>query len=77
MAAYWPSSTEPFAAPMNRIPKVSSRGTDPPELRGRNRRPGHAAAGAHDLAVGLRRTGHRKLDCRAGRHKALIRPGGC
>lgn len=28
MAAYWPSSTEPFAAPMNEIPKVvfSSRG---------------------------------------------------
>lgn len=28
MAAYWPSSTEPFAAPMNQIPKVvfSTRG---------------------------------------------------
>jgi dihydrofolate reductase len=28
MAAYWPSSTEPFAAPMNEIPKVvfSKRG---------------------------------------------------
>lgn len=22
MAAYWPSSTEPFAAPMNEIPKI-------------------------------------------------------
>ena len=30
MAAYWPSSTEPFAAPMNRIPKVVfARGARP------------------------------------------------
>jgi dihydrofolate reductase len=27
MAAYWPSSTEPFAAPMNRIPKAVFSGT--------------------------------------------------
>jgi dihydrofolate reductase len=37
MAAWWPTSTEPFAEPMNRIPKVvftRSTGLDPGQSRG-------------------------------------------
>lgn len=34
MMAYWPSSTEPYAAPMNDIPKVVfSRSRSSPTLR--------------------------------------------
>jgi dihydrofolate reductase len=37
MAAYWPSSTEPFAAPMNEIPKVVFSRTGPASIQATTR----------------------------------------